>query len=358
MINNKKYVKKINEICDLNYDFNEFKGKTFLVVGATGLIGTFLIDVLMNLNNKLKLNCNIIAVCRNVNKAEDRFSKYLNYKNFKIYSIDINQKIDIEDSIDYIIHGASNTHPLAYSNDPIGTITTNVIGTYNLLNLAVQKKISKFIFLSSVEIYGENNTDKKEFSETDLGYLNCNTLRAGYPESKRLGEALCQAYIKESDLDITVARLPRVYGPTILKDDSKALSQFINKAINNENIILKSEGKQFYSYGYVGDIVSSILFLILNGETGEAYNVSSPKSDITLKDLANLISNYVGKQVVFELPSEQERKGYSTATTAILDSSKIRNLGWTDITPIEEGIKNTIDILKKENNEKINNSSI
>lgn len=346
-MNNKIYWNHIQKICDLNYDWKTFQDKTILVVGATGLIGSFMIDVLMNLNQTKHLNCNVIGLGRNKQRAEERFSKYISQKNFKFICADINYPLDIEDNIDYIVHGASNTHPLAYSTDPIGTITTNTIGTYNLLNFAVSKEVKKFIFLSSVEIYGENNTDKTEFSETDLGYINCNTLRAGYPESKRLGEALCQAYIKTNDLNITIARLPRVYGPTILKDDSKALSQFIQKAIHDEDIVLKSEGNQYFSYGYVGDVVSAILFLLIKGEKGECYNVSSPRSDIKLKDLAHLISNYVGRKVVFELPSEQEKKGYSTATIAILDSSKIRKLGWNDITPIEEGIKDTINILKK-----------
>ena len=347
MINNIKYTNEINKICELNYDFNKLKGKTFLVVGATGLIGTFLVDVLMSLNDKLNLNIKIIAICRNLLKAKKRFSSYLDKNNLEIVSSDINENINIEENIDYIIHGASNTHPLAYFNKPIETITTNVIGTYNLLNLAISKKIDKFIFLSSVEIYGENDTNKKDYKEDDIGYINCNTLRAGYPESKRLGEALCQAYIKEHDLNVVIPRLPRVYGPTILEDDSKALSQFINKAINNEDIVLKSEGNQFYSYLYVGDVVSAIIFLIIYGEKGEAYNVSSKKSDIKLKDLAKLISNYVGKKVIYDIPTKEEKQGYSTATLALLDSTKIRQLGWRDITPIEEGIKITLNILKE-----------
>lgn len=104
-----------------------------------------------------------------------------------------------------------------------------------------------------------------------------------------------------------------------------------------------------YSFGYVGDIVSAILFLIIKGETGEAYNITSKDSDIKLKDLANLISNYIDKKVVFELLSEVERKGYSNAIKSVLNSQKIERLGWKSITSIEKGIHDTIDILLAKN---------
>lgn len=346
MINNKLYLDSIKKIEQLNYNWDFFKNKTILVAGARGLIGSFLIDVIMNLNKTKNLNCTVIAIGRNKEKMIERFSCYNDCDNLKLYELDINEKIELSDEINYIIHGASNTHPLAYSNDPIGTITTNVIGLYNLLNLAVEKKIEKFIFLSSVEIYGENNKNIDSFTEKDLGYIDCNTVRAGYPESKRLGEALCQAYIQKHNLDITIARISRVYGPTILKNDSKAISQFISKAVNNEDIILKSEGNQYFSYTYVGDVVSALMLLLISGKCGEVYNVADEKSNILLKDLAKLIANYVGKEVRFELPSEVERRGYSTATKAIIDGSKLESLGFKPLTPIDEGIKITIDILK------------
>lgn len=346
MINNKLYLESIKKIEQLKLDFEILKNKTILVAGARGLIGSFLIDVVMYLNKIKKLNCTVITIGRNRQKLIERFECYQDNDNLKFYELDINQKIEIEEKIDYIVHGASNTHPIAYSTDPIGTITTNVIGLYNLLDLAVEKKIKKFIFLSSVEIYGENNKNIDSFIEKDLGYIDCNTVRAGYPESKRLGESLCQAYIQKYGLDITIARISRVYGPTILKDDSKALSQFINKAVNNEDIILKSEGNQYFSYTYVGDVANAIILLLIKGKCGEAYNVADKNSNILLKDLAKLIANYVNKEVCFELPDEIERRGYSTATRAIIDGSKLEELGFTPLTSIDNGIKTTIDILK------------
>ncbi len=248
--------------------------------------------------------------------------------------------------IDYAIHAASNTHPIAYSTDPIGTITTNIFGTYYLLEYLKSQK-TRILFVSSVEIYGENRGDIESFSEKDFGYIDCNTMRAGYPESKRLSESLCQSYIEKYKMEIIIARLCRVFGPTMLESDSKALSQFIKKAVKGEDIVIKSEGKQFYSYIYVFDAVSALLTIVLKGQMGEAYNVSDDNFNITLKDLSEKIATSVGKKVIFELPDKKEQKGYSTASKAILDSTKLKKLGWNAFFSLKESVAETITILKR-----------
>ena len=196
------------------------------------------------------INCKVYALGRNEKKAKERFSEYWNDENFVFIECDINKEIpDINiKKIDYFIHAASNTHPVAYATEPISTIMTNIIGTKNMLESAIKHNASRFLFISSVEIYGENRGDVQYFSEEYCGYIDCNTLRAGYTESKRAGEALCQAYIAEKNIDIVIARLPRVYGPTMLMSDTKALSQFIKKGLLKENVVLKSEGNQQFSY--------------------------------------------------------------------------------------------------------------
>jgi nucleoside-diphosphate-sugar epimerase len=184
------------------------------------------------------------------------------------------------------------------------------------------------------------------FSEDYCGYIDSNTLRAGYPESKRCGEALCQAYIRAMDMDIVIPRLTRSYGPTMLMSDTKAISQFIRKGIAGEDIVLKSAGNQLYSYTYVADAVSGLLTILLIGEKGEAYNIADTASDLTLKDLAELIASFAGKKVVFELPDDVESAGYSKATKARLDGSKLRGLGWKPFYDISEGMTRNLQILK------------
>ena len=347
MLEIKEYVHDIREIADIPYNWIKLHNKTVMISGATGMIGKFLVDLLMYRNESDNLNCTVVALGRNAKKAESRFPEWLNDEHFIFVEQDITKPIDYEGHVDYIIHAASNTHPLAYSSDPIGTITANVDGTRNLLDLAQKNENSRFVFLSSVEIYGQNRGDVELFREDYCGYINSNTLRAGYPESKRVGEALCQAYKKQYGVDVVIPRLSRVYGPTMLLNDSKALSQFILKGVNNEDVILKSEGLQYFSYIYVADCVSAIIKIMLDGENGEAYNVGDENSNIHLKDLANIIANYNNKQVIFELPSEAERAGYSTATTALLDTTKLKELGFNAKTNINEGLNKTITIIKQ-----------
>ena len=213
-----------------------------------------------------------------------------------------------------------------------------------LLEAARRYQSQRVCLLSSVEIYGENRTGQP-FTETDMGYIDCNTLRAGYPEGKRVAEALCQAYRSAYGIQSVTMRLCRVYGPTVLSTDSKALSQFIQNAVHRENIVLKSEGTQFFSYIYAADAVSAILTGLLQGEDGQAYNVADAQSDITLKDLAAILAQAAGTEVVFALPDAVEKAGFSKATTAILDSSKLKALGWRPLQTMQSGLQRTLSIL-------------
>lgn len=346
---NVTYLARLGDIAKIDLPWHKLDGKTILVLGATGLVGSCIIDLVMYRNKMYKANINVVAVTRNKNRAMLRFEKYWNLPTFKYLELDCNNLFPKSIGfVDFAIHAASNTHPVAYSTDPVGTITTNVFGTYNLLEYLRQyNACCRVLFLSSVEIYGENLTNKEYFTENDLGYINCNTMRAGYPESKRVSESLCQAYIDKYNMDIVMARLCRVFGPTMLESDSKALAQFINKAVNHQDIILKSEGKQFYSYIYVIDAVSAIFSVLLNGKCGEAYNVADAKSNISLKDLAETIASYVSRKVIYDVPDEKEKKGYSTATKAVLDATKLHQLGWCALRSIRDNIKECIDILIK-----------
>ena len=347
LIENKTYLDDINAVCAIELPWDKLFGKSMLISGATGMIGSCLIDVIMRKNQE-GLNCKIYALGRNAEKAKLRFAYCYDSGNFEFIPYDINKPLECDlGCVDYILHLASNTHPVAYSGDPIGTITTNIIGTNNLLKYAVEHKTERFLFASSVEIYGENRGDVEKFDESYLGYIDCNTLRAGYPESKRCGEALCQAYKKQYGLDVVIPRISRVYGPTMLMSDTKASSQFILKAVAGEDIVLKSAGEQFYSYTYVTDAVSGLLTVLLKGESGEAYNISDENSDIRLKDFARLCAEAAGTKVVFDIPDASEAAGYSKATTARLDSAKLSTLGWKPRTDIWMGIKKTVNIIKE-----------
>ncbi len=348
LLENELYRKDIAVTAECGINWDKLKDSSIAVSGATGLIGTFLIDVIMYKNDNFNLNCKIIALGRSISKAEKRFKEYMNKAYFQFVECDICDKntINISGNVDYFFHAASNTHPVAYVTDPIGTIVVNVIGLYNFLEIARQHNSKRFLFASSNEIYGENRGDTEKFAEDYCGYINCNTLRAGYPESKRVSEALCQAYIKQYDMDIVIPRLTRSFGATLLSSDTKAISQFLKKGINSEDIVLKSAGNQFYSFTYVADAVTGVLCCLTEGEKGEAYNIATASCNITLKDLAQAIADYAGTKVVFDIPEAIEAAGFSVVTKAVLDSSKLEKLGWKANFDIHKGIAHTIDIMR------------
>ena len=344
---NKLYMEDIKYVSKLELPWEKMCGKSILISGATGLIGSFLIDVLLEKNASDGLNCTIYALGRDEQKAKRRFSKYYGNNNLRFITYDVRRTF-VQDElgiVDYVLHLASNTHPIQYATDPIGTITTNIIGLQNMLDFAVLHHATRFAFASSNEIYGENRGDVETFDEDYCGYINSNTMRAGYPESKRCGEALCQAYKAQKGLDVVVLRFTRSYGPTMLMSDTKAISQFIKKGAAGEDIVLKSLGTQYYSYQYMADSVSGLLTILLRGENGEAYNIAEEHSDIMLKDLAGIIAGINGKQVVFEIPDKVEAAGYSTATKARLDGHKLEKLGWKPKYDIKSGMERTITIL-------------
>lgn len=349
LLDNKEYLEDIVYTSSLPLPWDQLKNCSMMIAGASGMIGSFLIDVLMYKNQKEQLGCRIYALGRNEEEAEKRFCDYWNHDDFQFVKGDINRGVFTDiNHVDYVFHAASNTHPAAYASDPIGTITTNIIGTDNLLKFASEHGCQRFVFASSNEIYGENRGDTELFDEKYCGFIDCNTMRAGYPESKRAGESLCQAYISQKGIDAVIARFTRTYGPTMKMTDTKAISQFIKKGISGEDIVLKSEGNQYYSYTYVSDAVGGMLYVLLKGKCGEAYNISDQRSDIRLKDLAHLIADYAGRKVVFELPDALEASGYSKATKARLDSTKINSeLGWKARYDIQDGMQRTMDILKK-----------
>lgn len=345
---NKYYIEDIQNVIELDLPWEKLQNKSILLSGSTGLIGSFLVDVLLEKNSQDGLNCTVYALGRNKKKAMDRFSKYTDDPHLIFIPYDVKLPLKMNDvgTIDYVLHLASNTHPMLYATDPIGTITTNLIGAQNMLGFSVDHNTARFLFASSNEMYGENRGDVEFFDEDYCGYINCNILRAGYPESKRCSEALCQAYKQQKGLDVVIARLTRSYGPTMSMTDTKAVSQFIKKGIAGEDIVLKSEGTQYFSYTYMADAVSGLLWVLLAGENGEAYNVADESGDIQLRDLAANIAEISGKNVIFEIPDAVEASGYSKATKARLNGAKLKRLGWIPQYNIRTGMERTISILK------------
>lgn len=317
------------------------RGKSVLVTGATGLLGVHLIDALMALGE-----VTVIAVGRNRERAAGRLGEHLSSPLFRFVEQDVQRAFSEDITADYIIPLASNTHPLAYSQYPAETMLINLKGAEHALELA-RRCGATVLYPSTVEVYGNARGDDM-FTEDYTGQLNLSTSRACYSESKRSCEALCQSYAAEHGVKVRIARLSRVFGPTMLMSDTKASSQFIRKALDGEDIVLKSEGNQFFSYTYATDAVAAMLHIMLNGEDGTAYNIANDNCNVHLRDFAGLCAELCGRDVVFDLPSESERKGYSVAVNAILDTTRLRTSGFSPSYTMRDAVARTIHILKND----------
>ena len=335
------YIEDIKRIlCD---DFNFLKNKSVLITGAGGLVGSFLTDVIMYLNQNSNYNTKIYATFTNLTSYETRFRSYINEDLLEPIIQDITKSFVFDINVDYIIHTASNTHPLLYATKPVETIELNIQGTLNLLKFAQKQKNVRTIFLSTLEVYGEGS-NIESFSENDIGYVNFNISRSCYPISKRLGETLCHSFISEYLQDIVIARLGYIYGPTVRLNSSKADVQFLNKALAGENIVLRSKGTQKRSYCYVADTVSALLTILRKGKNGECYNIASPEGNIQLRDFANCLANIANVQVEYCLPTELEIKGGSQVQNSLLNSQKLSDLNWLPKFKLSEGVEHTYKI--------------
>ncbi len=342
MIYVENYQKEIQNFSN-KVDLSLFKNKSILITGGTGLIGSYLIDSLL-INKDFPVQ--IYATATNIENSKKRFSIFENDKrlNFINYDLSKNEQLNINTKIDYVIHLASFVSPKLYASNPVETMTINFIGCYNLLKFAKNNGCEKFFFASSSEIYG---TSMDEMTESNVGKVDCADVRSCYNESKRATETLCYSFEKEYALPVYVGRFCRIYGPTAKSDDNKVLSQFIKNALNNQDIVLKSKGEQLFSYLYVSDAVAGIIQILNKGTSSTPYNISSDKDVISLKEIAELISSFNNKQVIFNLPSEAEQASYSKAINSILIADKLRELGWNEQYTMKDGLLNTYNLFKE-----------
>lgn len=331
------YIEDLNHILSVK-GIDKLNGKSFLITGATGLIGVHLIDALMKLTG-----VKVYAVGRSKDRAVERLGEYFTNLDFVFLEQDVCDPFPTDLKVDYIIPLASNTHPLAYSQYPIETIMINVKGAEHALELALRTNAT-VLYPSTVEVYG-NARGNDVFTEDYTGQLNLSTARSCYTESKRVCEAMCQSYNAEKGVEVKIVRLSRIFGPTMLESDTKASSQFIKKALAGEDIVLKSKGDQFFSYTYVTDAVAAMLHVLLNGESCKAYNISNDECNVHLRDFAGACASIVGRIVVFDLPSEAEMKGYSVATQAIMDNRNLETSGFVLKYNLYNSLSRTIQIM-------------
>lgn len=313
---------------------------SILITGACGLIGSCAVDVLT------MAGYNVYALGRSRSKLQTRFGK--EKQNLFFIEHDICKSLDTEYEFDYIIHTASFSDPRSYALYPVETALTNVLGAKTVLDYCKNHKKTRALLTSTFEVYGK--LDHDFYSEEECGLINFNQIRSCYPESKRTTEILFKSYNEEYGVDEVIVRFSSIYGPTMLSSDSKAHAQFLFKAIKGENIVLKSNGEQKRTYCYVMDAVSAMLKVLFDGKRGQTYNIANSKSVATIAEVAKVIADIARVKVVFDLPDEIEKKGFSNPQNCVLDTRKLENLGWHGVYDLESGLKETFEILKEISN--------
>lgn len=324
-----------NELfCDrlLTSILKEFSEKTVFITGATGLIGSQLVHLLLASNDKLNTSINVVAQGRNKQKMEKVFG-HINDKNqLNFYYGDIvNNKIDYTENIHLIVHAAAPTTSKDFVNNPIGVIDSNIIGTKNVLEFATQKSVSKFVFLSTMEVYGQSKNDTKR-DENNYDYLDHLTIRSSYPESKKLAETLTCAYNHQKQLPTSILRLTQTFGRGVSYDDQRVFAQFGRCIFEQQNIILHTTGETKRNYLHIDDALSAILIALAKGQSGEAYNVANDNVYVSILEMAMIISSHFLKdkiKVIIDTKNNEAAKGYPPPLKINLSTNKIRKIGWS-----------------------------
>lgn len=330
-------------IC-LHGPFDSLVDKRMLITGAGGLIGSTLVDYLMQWNRAGKA-IELYVLGRDSRALEDRFQEYINKPFFHVLEGDVSTA-ELDVSVDYIVHAASPAHPVAYSQMPVDVMKANILGTLNLLELAKTNE-ARLLFLSSGEIYGISSDSDSAFRESDYGYIDITDPRSCYPEGKRAAETLCASYHAQYGVDTVVARLCHVYGPAITEKNSRADAQFLRKVLNHEDIMMKSPGTQVRSFCHVKDAARGLLYILARGVSGEAYNVANRNSVATVREFAETLATVGGVGICNECPPAEEARGYSRVQRAVLDASKLEALDWTPQYDLFAGVREMLNEIKK-----------
>ena len=326
-------------------DVEKLRNKSFLITGASGMIGSYIAYVLKKLNELYDMNINILLNVRNVNKLN---KELIDDSHVKVIIGDVKDKFDIQDDIHYIVHAASPASPKIMKDYPFETNVANTIGTYNTLLLAKEKNVLGYLFVSSREIYGEPMEGVDIFTEDGLlGQVNPLIPRNAYAEGKKAAENMCVSMHEEYGLNTKIVRLAHTYGPGMSINDGRVQADFLNNVIHHQDIIMKSEGTSVRTYTYIADAINAIFKVLLSSHE-MVYNISDD-NEITIKELALVLTSLSdNSKLVMEIDNTLER-GSASFKKGILSNKKIKEeLNWKPKYNVHDGFKRTIEYLKEE----------
>ena len=301
-----------------------------LITGGAGFVGSHLIDRLMEAQEK------VICVDNFVTGSKKNIENWLNHPKFELINHDVVNPIDL--NVDRIWHLACPASPIHYQKNPIKTAKTSFLGTYNMLGIAKKCK-ARFLLASTSEIYGDPEVHPQ--SEFYNGNVNPNGIRSCYDEGKRIAESLTCDYMREHNTDVRIARIFNTYGPRMMANDGRVVSNFICQALNNEPLTIYGRGIQTRSFCYVDDLVEGLIKL-MNCSYKGPVNLGNPE-EYTILNLSKIIRDKINKNIQIinkELPQDDPKKRNPN-----IDLAK-EKLHWQPTIKLDDGLNKTINYFK------------
>ena len=348
---------------DLDYICNNLKqelqllsGKNVLIAGGAGFLGYYLVQAILHWNKQKSNQLSIdLVVYDNFMRGVPSWLEQLNVNpNLKIVKHDvINLLPDDIGDFQYIIHAATIASPIYYRKNPIATMDANVNGLRHFLDYCVKRKnenrpVEGFLFFSTSEIYGDPTPENIPTPETYRGNVSCTGPRACYDESKRYGETLCVNYTQQHDLPIRIVRPFNNYGPGLKISDRRALPDFARNIINNEDIVLFSDGSPTRTFCYVADAIVGYFKVLVKGVDGESYNIGMDKPEISILDLAERtievsrkLFNYRGNLIMKSSDDKNYLTDNPNRRCPTIDKA-IKDLGFNPKINLSEGLEKSL----------------
>lgn len=322
----------------------ELQGKSILITGVTGQIGSTMSRCLSALSDRYDLGISVYGQTRSIASALNKMSQ-LSGVHFLESEITELRKYIQQIQIDYLIHLAGPTTSLYFVEHPVGTIDAIVNGTREVLDFAKERKVGRVLYVSSMEVYGRVPEYAQPIMEKTLGDIDLTNARSSYPMAKRMAEHLCVCYGLEFGLDVRIARPCQTFGAFLDKSDNRIYAQIARSVKARRDVVLHTRGTSSHCFCDTYDAVSALLYILLRGESRCIYNIANPDTYCSMYEMAASVCDYfkTGSRVRIEL---DPGKGFPSETKLMLDTSKIRSLGWAPRKNLFEMYQSLIDSME------------
>lgn len=343
----KLWIEDLDRVIETLPELSLFNQKKVMITGISGMVCSAVADIFIRYNEAHDGEISIFAAGRSEQKIQSRFAEFVNRPYFRFVEYNANREyFDFPVAMDYIIHGASNSSPNMIVKEPVETMTSNIVGLLALLNYADRRGKPKVLYVSSSEVYGKKHGNQP-FSEDQYGFVDLLNPRNSYSVAKRAAETLCVSYTDEYGVETVIVRPGHIYGPTASELDRHVSSIWSYAAARAETIVMKSDGSQLRSYCYCADAASAFIKVLINGKNKCAYNISNLVSNISIKQMAEILSKKSGAELRVVIPYDTEKKEFNPMTNSSLEGTSLKQLGWKGCFDPETGFSHTVEIIKE-----------